>query len=93
MLNKSVCIDVDQYKAAIKYIAENNPYADQDEEYVRSRLDTLIKDAFSNKAGEVASLGLRVCCYDYNEDETHATCEIYVDPAVGGDHFYIEMAI
>lgn len=92
MINKSVTIDIEQYKAAIGFISINNPSFAGRECDIRETLDDLIKKAFTS-GNTTGTIGLYVACFDYSEDKTKAFCEILVDPAVGKEHYFIDMAI
>lgn len=91
MINKSVSVDIEQYKQAIEFVINNNP-AMRDEDEVREILDKLIKDTFIS--GDMCStIGCTVYCSDYSEDKNSAYCTVLVDPSLGKDTYYIQMAI
>ena len=81
-----VTVDVSQYKAAVKFIVDNNSYlTDKNEEDIKKILDNLIAQAVRRNS-IVSTAGFTVSHY---ED----VIDISVNPSVSQEIFYMEVNV
>lgn len=82
-----VTVDISQYKAAVKFIMENNTYLTHKEEAnIREILNKLIRDSVKDEC-TMGTAGILIVPCEEN------TVDIYVNPAVSEGAFYMEINV
>lgn len=82
-----VTVDIPQYKAAVKFIMENNKYLTHKEEAdIREMLNKLIRDAVKCEC-TMGTAGILIVPCGEN------TVDIYVNPDVSEGAFYMEINV
>lgn len=82
-----VTVDISQYKAAVKFIMENNKYLTHKEEAdIREMLNKLIRDAVKYEC-TMGTAGILIVPCEEN------TVDIYVNPDVSEGAFYMEINV
>lgn len=82
-----VTVDISQYKAAVKFIMENNTYLTHKEEAnIREILNKLIRDSVNHEC-TMGTAGILIVPCEEN------TVDIYVNPAVSEGAFYMEINV